>query len=128
MIRYSLKCRRDHSFESWFKSADAFDTLLAEGRVECPDCGSTRVEKAPMAPRVSAKAPEEHPLARLRRKVEAESDYVGTSFASEARAMHTGDSPKRSIWGEAKPEDAKALVEDGVPIAPLPFIPKRKAN
>ncbi|MGL5008851.1 MAG: DUF1178 family protein, partial [Paracoccaceae bacterium] len=70
----------------------------------------------------------EHALAALRAKVEAESDYVGPNFAAEARAIHAGDAPERAIYGEARFEEAKALIEDGVPVAPLPFIPTRKAN
>lgn len=148
MIRYALKCSADHVFESWFASAAAFDSLKAAGRVACPACGDGEVEKALMAPRVSPArgkaalpAPEakdralsrprneiEEKLAELRRQVEANSDYVGLSFAAEARKMHDGDLPFRSIYGEAKAEDARALLEDGVPVAPLPFIPQRKTN
>ncbi len=67
-------------------------------------------------------------LAELRKKVEANSDYVGNDFVSEARAMHLGEAPERAIYGEAKLEDAKELIEDGVPVVPLPFIPGRKTN
>lgn len=67
-------------------------------------------------------------LAELRRKVEANSDYVGTRFASEARAMHLGEKPERSIYGEARPHEARALIEDGVPLMPLPFRPKQKLS
>ena len=67
-------------------------------------------------------------LAELRRKVEENSDYVGKDFAREARKIHLGDAPERAIYGEAKPDEAKALIEDGVPVAPLPFIPSRKTN
>lgn len=135
MIRYALKCANDHRFDSWFQSADAFDGLMEKGLVECPECGVSAVEKAVMAPRVGTSralsAPEEgaeKALAEMRAKVEAESDYVGEKFASEARAMHLGDVPERSIYGEAKPEEAKALIEDGVPVLPLPFTPKRKVS
>jgi len=135
MIRYALKCTNGHSFESWFQNADAFDVLMGKGLVDCPECGISDVEKAVMAPRVgTARAlsvPEgeaEKALAEMRAKVEAESDYVGEKFASEARAMHLGDVPERSIYGEARPEEAKALIEDGVPVLPLPFSPKRKVS
>ena len=64
----------------------------------------------------------------MREHVEKHSTYVGGSFAKEARAMHLGDTPERPIWGEANPTEAKALIEDGIPIAPLPFIPTRKTN
>ncbi len=148
MIRYALKCTDDHSFESWFQSAEAFEKLHTAGMVACPVCGSEDVEKAIMAPRVCpsrSKAvvpskPAEKPtltepmseaeqaLAKLRKEVEKNSDYVGLSFAAEARKMHDGEVPHRSIYGEAKPDDAKKLIEDGVPVAPLPFIPNRKTN
>ena len=89
-----------------------------------------------MAPRVrtkatdpaAAKAERDAAIAKLRDHVETNSDYVGGDFAKEARMMHEGNAPERSIYGEAKLEDAKKLVEDGIPALPLPFIPKRKAN
>ncbi len=157
MINYTLKCANDHRFDSWFQSAAAFDKLKAAGMVACAVCGDTHVEKAMMAPRVrparsaaakpqaptSAPAPQpasapgplsqpasaaEQALKELRAHVEANSDYVGKDFASEARAMHEGDAPERPIYGEAKVEEAKALIEDGVPVAPLPFNIGRKTN
>jgi len=148
MIRYSLKCSADHSFESWFKSAEAFDSLKGTGLVACPVCGAADVQKAIMTPRVTSVrsradlpvpvTPErplrtpaseaEVALGKLRKHVEDNSDYVGLSFAAEARKMHDGDIPLRSIYGEAKADDAKKLLADGVPVAPLPFIPNRKTN
>lgn len=161
MIRYALKCDNDHQFESWFQNASAFDALKVAGHVVCPDCGSTKVEKTLMAPKVrparsAAATPDvtEGPpaaapsvpatphvapppevqaeiaeeIAKLRAKVEAESDYVGTDFAKEARAIHLGEAPDRAIYGETKLDDAKELIEDGVPVMPLPFTPTRKVN
>ena len=153
MIRYALKCADAHAFDSWFKSAEAFDSLQAAGMVACPVCGDSNVSKAIMAPRVrpsrsqaalpvpvetpdNAPAPSlsapgseaERALTTLRREVEKSSDYVGLGFVAEARKMHDGDSPQRSIYGEAKPEEARKLLEDGIPVAPLPFIPQRKIN
>ncbi|MEM8576393.1 MAG: DUF1178 family protein [Pseudomonadota bacterium] len=131
MIKYTLKCADGHGFDSWFKSADAFDTLAAAGHVTCPECGSAQVSKAVMAPQVRAARDAEakaQALQAMKAHVEQNSDYVGKDFASQARAMHLGDAPERSIWGEAKPAEAKSLIEDGVPVVPLPFIPKSKAN
>ena len=147
MISYTLKCENDHRFNSWFQSAVAFDKLLSAGLVSCPKCETTTVEKAIMAPRVSTarkagKAPDEAPenplttpqsdeeraIATLKEKVESSSEYVGMEFATQARAIHDGDAPERPIYGEAKPEDALKLLQDGVPVAPLPFAPKRKIN
>lgn len=138
MVRYSLSCADGHEFESWFQSASAFDDLSARGLVTCASCGSTQVRKALMAPAVASSRDEpplssprderEAMLARLRRRIEEESDYVGLSFAAEARAIHEGRAPERSIWGEARPDEARALLEDGVPVAPLPFVPRRQTN
>ncbi|MCK4711911.1 MAG: DUF1178 family protein [Marinosulfonomonas sp.] len=143
MIRYTLKCENDHSFESWFQSGTAFDKLHGAGMVACPTCESTAVEKAIMAPRVrtarkSASAPEaplstpdtdeERAIAEIKSKIESSSDYVGMEFAAQARAIHDGDAPERAIYGETTPDEAKKLLEDGVPVAPLPFTPSRKTN
>lgn len=146
MIKYSLKCADGHSFESWFANAEAFDSLKAAGHVACVACGNADVSKAIMAPRVSTgrsagvDAPEvaapstdtasdaEAALARMREQVEKNATYVGGNFAAEALAQHLGDQPDRPIWGEANREEAKRLIDDGVPVAPLPFVPSRKAN
>lgn len=134
MIRYALRCENQHDFESWFHSADAFDTLQSAGHLTCPDCGVAEVAKAPMAPRVrpdkaaTPRVPPEEALKAFKSHVESKSEYVGDRFASEARAMHLGDKPERSIYGEARIDEAKKLVEDGIPAMPLPFTPKRKTN
>lgn len=145
MIRYALKCRDDHAFESWFQNAAAYDALAAAGHVACPVCGSADVEKSLMAPSVAVKSgatpavparpdlstpsnPLEEAMTALRRQIEDKSEYVGMNFATEARRIHQGDAPERAIYGEARPDEAKKLIEDGVPVAPLPFLPGRKAN
>jgi hypothetical protein len=140
MIRYALKCASGHDFESWFQNAQAFDTLAAAGHVTCPDCGDADVSKSLMAPRVTtsrapAPKPAEAPrpqrdaaIAALKAKVEAECDYVGTSFVNEARRIHEGETRERGIYGEANPKEALSLLEDGIAVAPLPFIPTRKSN
>ncbi|TMV47679.1 DUF1178 family protein, partial [Thioclava sp. BHET1] len=143
MIRYALKCNNDHSFESWFASAEAYETLARQGHVSCAICGSTEVTKSLMAPAVQAgrkkaalppestaappsesappaarplapASPMEQALQALRRQIEENSDYVGMNFAKEARAIHEGREPERAIYGEAKLEDARALLEDGI--------------
>jgi hypothetical protein len=111
--------------------------------VSCAVCGSTKVSKAIMAPRVrttkgkeapvgptlpTEKSAAEQAMAKMRAQVEQNSEYVGTNFATEARSMHLGDAPERAIYGEAKPEEAKSLIEDGIPVTPLPFMPTRKSN
>lgn len=138
MIRYSLTCAEGHDFESWFASAAAFDELTARGLVNCGICGGHKVSKALMAPAVTQveaarglRQPQtkaEEVLAALRREIEATSEYVGSDFASEARRMFEGDTPERTIHGEARLEEARKLVEDGVPVAPLPFLPRGKTN
>ena len=138
MIRYTLSCDKDHQFESWFQSSNAFDALALGGHLSCAVCGSVAVTRAMMSPSVPAKSrasdlktptsDAEKALTKLRKDVEDNSDYVGSSFADEARKMHDGDAPERAIWGEANFADAKKLIEDGIPVAPLPFMPKRKTN
>lgn len=134
MIRYALRCDQGHDFDGWFRSSEAFETTRAAGHVACTQCGSAKVEKSLMAPAVAAKQaesavnPVEAALQALRQQVEANSDYVGLKFVDEARAMHEGRAPTRAIHGEAKPEEARKLIEEGVPVAPLPFIPRQKTN
>ena len=145
MIRYTLRCAEGHDFESWFQSAEAYDALASSGHLACAVCGGGGVEKALMAPKVTAaKAvaepanadrplsrpanPMEAAIAKLREKVERESTYVGGKFAAEARAIHAGEKPDRPIWGEATGAEARSLAEDGVPVAPLPFRPRAKSN
>ena len=155
MIQYALKCSDGHQFDSWFQSAAAFDKLENAGMVTCAICGSGSVSKVLMAPAVrparrgssgsnddvqlpeqtsvpgplSAPAtPAEQMIAELRRKVEENSEYVGGEFANKARAMHDGEAPEKPIYGEANLDDARKLLEDGVPVMPLPFRPTGKDN
>lgn len=140
MIRYSLRCPEGHDFASWFRSSADFDRLDAAGQVICAVCGKPGAGKVLMAPVVAGEGKPAEPLTtpsqdprtqaleKLRAHVEANSDYVGLGFAAEARAMHEGRTATRSIHGEAKLEEAKRLLEDGVPVAPLPFIPKQRTN
>lgn len=131
MIRFHLKCDQNHQFESWFQSGAAFDKLVAANLVSCTTCGSTVVAKSVMAPAIASAplpAPVDNPIAALRKKIESSADYVGASFATEARAMHDGLAPERPIYGEANLSEARKLAEDGIPVMPLPFIPAKKAN
>ncbi|MDG1431988.1 MAG: DUF1178 family protein [Paracoccaceae bacterium] len=151
MIQYSLKCDKDHSFDSWFQSAAAFEKLHSAGMVTCAMCGSSNIKKSIMAPRVTTSrgkaapktdeptpaptpslsepsSPAEKAIADMRKQVEKNSTYVGNDFAAEARAMHEGEAPERQIHGEANTTEAKKLVEDGIPVVPLPFMTNRKTN
>ena len=141
MIKFRLQCRNGHVVDSWFSSSADYDRLKSAGHLTCDICGSPEVEKTLMTPQVAPEStdvvPAEDPatrrkvakaLAEMQREVEAKSDWVGDKFAQEARAIHEGDAPERSIYGQAKPDEARALIEDGVPVAPLPFRPKKIAN
>ena len=137
MIRYALSCDRDHLFEAWFGSSSDYDDQAGRGLVECPFCGSRTVAKQIMAPAVagtrkSATAPDTaaqmqammmRAAREVRAHVETNFDYVGDSFAREARDIHEGRSEKREIYGEATGAEVRALKEDGVPCAALPAAP-----
>ena len=133
MIRYALACKKGHEFEGWFPGIEACDKQLAKGLVECPECGSKKVQKALMAPSVAPKkdsdgakkramafAETQAKLAALRQHVEQNFENVGERFPEEARRMHYGETDKRDIYGEATIAEAKELVDEGVDVAPLP--------
>jgi hypothetical protein len=134
VIRYALLCEHGHDFEGWFGASADYEDQLARGLLECPVCASKAVRKAIMAPAVSGTKAQTGPSGpppearemmmqaaqAVRRHVEDNFDYVGDSFASEARAIHEGRSEERGIYGEASGGEVKKLVDDGVPVAPLP--------
>jgi hypothetical protein len=157
MIRYSLRCERDHTFESWFQDSAAYDLQVKRKLVSCPACDSVKIEKAIMAPRIVGKkgreraepvpapapaveapatpAPGSTPLLmaqerelraklkELRDHIVKNADNVGEKFPNEARKMHYGEIEHRPIYGEASPEEAKSLVDEGVEVSPLPVLP-----
>jgi hypothetical protein len=142
MIKYALVCDQAHSFEGWFGASADYDDQSERGLVACPACGSHGVRKQIMSPAVAGtkaqKAAAEVPAAmqsmmmeamgQVRAHVEANFDYMGDAFASEARAIHEGRSEERGIYGEATPAEVKSLVEDGVQVAPLPPAPPKKRD
>ena len=139
MIVFDLKCAAGHVFEAWFGSSEAYATQRRTGRVACPLCGDSAVEKAVMAPSIAMKgnrredkgqpAPLAPAMVKAALKVLAEkqaaalagSQWVGASFATRARAMHAGEEAETPIHGQTSVVEAKALIEEGVPIAPLPL-------
>jgi len=129
MIRYDLKCDNGDEFDAWFGSMADYDKQAEAGLIECPHCGSKHVTKAPMAPAVRTsrkkEAQKERAVAmamaqKVREHIKENFDYVGDRFADEARKMHAGESEERAIWGEATPEEARELAEEGIPASPLP--------
>ena len=150
MIRYTLRCEKGHAFESWFQSSAAYESQEKRHLVSCPSCGSDKIERAIMAPRVVSKkgreaavpaapvetgGPEATPLLmaqevelrakirELRDHIVKNADNVGERFPNEARKMHYGDIEHRPIYGEASPEEARSLIEEGVEVSPLPVLP-----
>jgi hypothetical protein len=153
MIRYNLRCDRGHAFESWFQSSSAYESQEKRELVSCPACGSVKVERAIMAPQIVAKksrdsaapspaaapsevaAPASTPLMmaqerelraklkELRDHIVKNADNVGERFPNEARKMHYGDIEHRPIYGEASPEEARSLIDEGVEVSPLPVLP-----
>jgi hypothetical protein len=152
MIRYNLRCDRGHAFESWFQSSQAYETQEKRKLVNCPSCGSAKVERAIMAPQIVSKksrdrsvtapaaateatTPASTPLMmaqerelraklrELRDHIVKNADNVGERFPNEARKMHYGDIEHRPIYGEASPEEARSLIDEGVEVSPLPVLP-----
>lgn len=144
MIRYSLICDKEHEFDGWFASSDAFDKQVRRGLVECPSCGSIKVGKALMTPGVPMKSnrkadaepvktlhaaadPKAHAMMQMVRKlrehVAENADYVGDQFAEEARRIHYGEEDARGIYGEATIREAVELHEEGIDVLPLPKLP-----
>lgn len=152
MIRYNLRCDKGHAFESWFQSSSAYEAQEKRKLVNCPACGSAKVERAIMAPQIVSKkgrdieapapaaatdvsAPASTPLMmaqerelraklrELRDHIVKNADNVGERFPNEARKMHYGDIEHRPIYGEASPEEARSLIDEGVEVSPLPVLP-----
>jgi hypothetical protein len=158
MIRYALVCEKGHAFDSWFQDSSAYDKQLKRKLVTCPHCGSAKVEKAIMAPRLAGSrkraapagppvaaptpepAQEKAPVAmispqeqelrsklkELRDHLTKNADPVGAKFPEEARKMHYGEIEHRSIYGEASPEEARRLAEEGIEFHPLPILPDER--
>jgi hypothetical protein len=138
VIRYALVCENGHDFEGWFANSAAWESQVAEGRLECPACGSARIDKAPMAPNLAKgegknegviegnKAFEavREMVRRVRSHVEKTAEYVGDRFPEEARKIHYEEDDKRGIYGEASAEQADELREEGVDVYPLPNLPE----
>jgi hypothetical protein len=137
MIKYALGCAEGHEVESWFPDSDAYEKQRKRELVACPVCGSTAVDKAIMAPAVVGdRNPPEAPatlldakrrqaremVVRLRQEIEANTDDVGGKFPEVARAIHAGDEPERAIRGRATPDEARALIEEGVGVMPMPAL------
>jgi hypothetical protein len=137
LIRFSLRCDKDHGFDGWFRNNADYDSQSKRGLVSCPHCGSVNVTKALMAPAVSTarkhdkvalahSAEQRRVMAQLKElvdKVRQNADYVGDNFAEEARRIHFGETEARGIYGEASAEEAHDLAEDGVEFMPLPVFP-----
>jgi hypothetical protein len=144
MIRYALICGEGHEFEGWFRDSADFDKQAKAASVTCPFCESTKVQKQIMAPSVagarkgSAASPEKlrvaapdprraamiEALREMRKSVTENADYVGDKFPEEARKIHYKETEPRGIYGEASPNDAKELAEEGIEFHPLPSLPE----
>ena len=154
MIHYQLQCGQAHGFDGWFKDSASFEKQAKRGLIECPECGGTDVERALMAPALTKRdaapvaaaqpsAPAEMPVAatqkaasgripaqmlaalqRMRAEVEKSCDYVGPDFADQARAMHRGEVEAKNIYGETSDEQAESLVEEGIAVAKIPWVPR----
>ncbi len=154
MIHYDLRCDDGHAFDGWFKGSAEFDRLAQAKLLTCPQCGGSKVDRAMMAPRIGKRGQSAPPalrevpaavteaakpaptlagpipdglramLAKLREAVEARCDYLGADFAEEARKIHEGSAPARGIYGEATPDDIESLLDEGIEVTPIPWVPR----
>ena len=140
MIKYKLQCKNLHLFESWFRTSDDYEKLNDAQLLSCETCGSKSISKSLMSPRVNSQekkqpkeslktlpSKEQKFLKELRKEIEKSCEYVGDNFEKEARAIHYGDSPERSIYGKTSYKEAKSLYDDGITVTPLPWV-DRKTN
>lgn len=138
MIKFSLACEKDHSFDGWFSSSDDYEKQLKRGLVTCPQCHSSNVGKTLMAPSVSTSRHKDAmavttvneaqravmaEMKKLRDKVVENAEDVGKKFPEEARKIHYGETEARGIYGEATRDDVESLLDEGVEIVPLPTVP-----
>jgi hypothetical protein len=133
VIKYRLQCAHAHEFEGWFASSASYEVQEAAGQITCPACNSSDVAKSIMAPNVSVKtrrAVDEIPtryrnlVHEVHKAVVANSEDVGTRFPEEARKIHYREVEERAIRGVASPEEAEALVDEGIEIMALPRLPE----
>ena len=140
MIKYTLRCEHGHRFEGWFADSLRFEDQARAGHLSCPVCGDSRIERAPMAPRISRSgdqgaAPADarrhvvmaalnEKLKEFRAAVEENCDYVGDRFAEEARKIHYEETEHRDIYGEATDSEAQALTEEGIDFTRIPWVPR----
>ncbi len=126
MIKYNLICAQGHEFEAWFDNIASFEKQQKQTLLSCPFCDDTTISRAIMAPSIGKKSNQHHTdkamhvMQKIKQHVQTHFDYVGDGFAEEARAIHYGEKQKRDIYGEASIEDTKELIDEGVPVAPLP--------
>ena len=140
MILYNLKCTNGHNFNSWFASAETFDKLSELGQLSCEVCGCSEIKKDLMSPRLQSESKNkkfkknmlvkphseaEKILKDFKEKIEKNSENVGRNFAKIAREIHDGDAPERSIIGEATPKETLELIEDEIPVTPLPWFNRK---
>lgn len=135
MISLTLTCKDEHEFEAWFKDSAEYDKQRKRRLVECPICGDRKISRALSAPNISTSKTQNLDAAEMRKKmrelkqhVETTHEHVGDRFAEEARKIHYGESEARDIYGQATGEEAKELVDEGVPFAPLPWTEEAKDN
>ncbi len=148
MIRYDLVCDKGHEFDGWFSDSAGYDAQRERGLVECAYCGSAKVDKQIMAPRIGAKSnakadaspqammtpppgpvdPRMHAMMtmmrEMRKHIESNAENVGDKFAEEARKQHYNEVEKRGIYGNATPDDARSLLDEGIEVYPLPVLPE----
>ena len=138
MIKYNLKCIKDHEFESWFSNSNEFDKLNKRGLLECIYCSSKQISKSIMAPMVSSSKnneqqnkiikdnyrSEKNKLLKLRKYIENNFDYVGKDFSKKVREVYYDKKSKKAIYGTTTHEEREELAEEGIELFSIPWVNK----
>jgi|TARA_B110000444_G_C18633507_1_gene497998 hypothetical protein len=138
MIKYTLKCHKEHEFESWFSDSKEFDKLNKKRLLECIYCNSKKIAKSIMAPRVKGanleiksldliekKSPDKKiELIKLREYVEKNFEFVGNNFKEKVREIYYDKKSNKSIYGTTSEEDREELADEGIELLSIPWISK----
>jgi hypothetical protein len=135
MIKYLLKCNKNHEFESWFSNSIEYEKLKNKKMIECIFCNSKKIEKSIMSPQVIKKQKNKNinlkevnkikkDLLKIRNFVEQNFEFVGKNLSKEVRSIYYDEKKQRNIYGTATLEEQKELKDEGIELGSIPWLKK----